>query len=125
MEGFSPKLPLTRDKTQGFFLMNLTAMDSIKQDLKMLIMTSPGERVMLPEYGVGIRRVLFEQNSELTKSSLIKTIQNQINIYMNFLIVKDIQVSENKEDENALNLSIFYTVPSINLEEELVLTLSR
>lgn len=105
--------------------MNSTATESIKQDLKMLVLTSPGERMMLPNYGVGIRRILFEQNSNLTKNSLISTIKNQVKIYMNFLSINDIQIASNNEDENSINLSIFYSIPAINIEEELILTFNR
>ena len=59
MAGISPKLPLTRDKQDGYAL-NKTELDSIKQNVKMVVLTSPGERVMDPSFGVGIRKYLFE-----------------------------------------------------------------
>ena len=32
-----------------------TVKDNVKQNLKMLLFTAPGERVMLPDYGVGLK----------------------------------------------------------------------
>jgi len=39
---------------------------AIRQSLLMLISTSPGERVMRPEYGCNLRRVLFNPNDDTT-----------------------------------------------------------
>ena len=51
MAGFAPKLPLTQDSGDGFTLIK-DFETMIRQNLKMLILTIPGERVMDPEYGV-------------------------------------------------------------------------
>ena len=59
MAGFAPKLPLARDTGDGFALIK-NFENMIKQNLKMLVLTSPGERIMIPDFGVGLRRYLFE-----------------------------------------------------------------
>ena len=53
------KLPLALSDEYGYEM--LTDLISVfKQNLKTLILTNPGERVMDPSYGVGIRKFLFE-----------------------------------------------------------------
>ena len=59
MPNYSPTLPLTIDELDGY-KMNKNIKDVIRQNFKMLILTSPGERIMLPDFGAGIRRFLFE-----------------------------------------------------------------
>jgi len=54
-----------------------TIIEQIKANLLNLLLTYPGERVNLPNYGVGLKNLLFEQNIDL--ESLKETIQNQIN----------------------------------------------
>ena len=44
MSNISPVLPLTLDPSNGF-LNNHTEVAAVIQDLKMLILTSPGERI--------------------------------------------------------------------------------
>ena len=56
MNGISPKLPLLVDKQDGPYGLNKRLNQSIKQNFKNLILTSPGERVMIPEFGVGLKR---------------------------------------------------------------------
>lgn len=38
--------------------------DCVHQDLLLLLLTSPGERVMRPDYGCHLRRLLFQPNDE-------------------------------------------------------------
>lgn len=38
----------------------------IRDELTQLILTNPGERVFLPEFGGGVRRLVFENASETT-----------------------------------------------------------
>jgi len=62
MAGYSPRVPLALDSLNGFALTQ-TIQEVAKQNLKMLVLTNPGERVMIPAFGVGIRRMLFEQQT--------------------------------------------------------------
>ena len=59
MASIGVALPITKDSSDGFTMLK-SFRKTIKQNFKMLILTSPGERVMEPEFGVGIRRFLFE-----------------------------------------------------------------
>ena len=58
MASIGVRLPLTLDSTDGFGMIK-TIRDMIKQNLKMLVLTNPGERVMEPDFGVGISQFLF------------------------------------------------------------------
>ena len=36
----------------------------IKQNLKMILLTHPGERIMVPDFGVGLPRFIFELEND-------------------------------------------------------------
>ena len=55
MAGLGPRLPLARDSGDGFGLLK-SFERMVRQNLKMLILNVPGERVMEPLYGVGLKR---------------------------------------------------------------------
>jgi phage baseplate assembly protein W len=65
MAGLSPKLPLAPDNQDGYAL-NRTYFEMVQQNLKHIILTNPGERIMDPLFGVGIKKYLFEQNTPST-----------------------------------------------------------
>ena len=54
-------LPLSLGDSDGPYLTHDDMESVAAQNLKMIVLTSPGERVMDSSFGVGIRSYLFEQ----------------------------------------------------------------
>jgi phage baseplate assembly protein W len=119
MQGYSPKLPLVKDSVDGFYSMNKTLIDSLKLDFKMLILTNPGERIMNPDFGVGLRQLLFSNNSENLQQEIRSRITSQVNKYLSFISVDLIDIFDNSADSNSYKVSIKYSIPSIKVNEEL------
>jgi hypothetical protein len=121
MQGYSPKLPLIHDATEdGLYGLNKTILDSVKQNFKMLLLTNPGERIMDSDFGVGIRRFLFEQNVEETRQQLQARIVAQTRKYLNFIKITEINISSpDSNNENLVYVNIRYTVPALNINDEL------
>lgn len=121
MQGYSPKLPLVADKSEdGPYALNKTLLESIKQNFKMLILTNPGERVMDSNFGVGLRAMLFEQDVEEIREKINSRIINQVRQYMNFIRILEINISPpDSNEENTIFISIRYTVPTLNINDEL------
>lgn len=124
MNGYSIKLPLKLDEKDGVYMSNLTLEETIKQNLKMLILTNPGERMMDPEFGVGIRNYLFSQNNQGIEEEISTRIYNQVKNYLNFVNIEDvIIISPTDVNENLLSVSIIYSIPSLNITDTLNMTL--
>ena len=115
MAGFSPKLPLMRDSRDGFRLTrNLN--EVVQQNLKMLILTSPGERVMEPTFGVGIYNFLFELEVEVTRTRIRERIDKQVDKYMPFVEIVGMDFSPSEGPDSGMNflgLTIQYRIPSL------------
>jgi phage baseplate assembly protein W len=122
--GLSPKLPLRIDPTDGYQLTK-TYREMIKQNLKMLVLTCPGERMMDPVFGVGLRNFLFEQNTPATHGSIESTIRRQIGLYMPFIEVVDVSFKSMDDDPNvvanAVHVSLNYKIKPLDTYDELVL----
>jgi len=99
MSNYSPVLPLQLDPTNGF-QNNQTIIAVVMQNLKMLVLTSPGERVMDPNFGVGMRRFLFEQNNIEAHSQISVRIRRQVLDYMPFVEIVDIKFGTEQDNEN-------------------------
>ena len=110
---YTPQLPLSRGKSFDYEYID-TTIDLVRQNFKNLLLTSPGERVMDPDFGVGTRRYLSE-SMDFVKSELPNKIRNQISKYMPFVTLKKLQVSES--GDNSLIVSIAYEVPSLGQED--------
>ena len=126
--GYSPVIPLQQDKEDGFYVLTKTIAQNTKQNFKNLLLTSPGERVMIPDFGVGIRRALFENLSFQLKNEISSRIEAQAEKYMPFLAVNEVEFldSENSPEEmleNTLAIRVFYSLPGQGIED--VITVSR
>lgn len=121
MEAIGPSLPLTRDTRSGVFSLITSYDEEIKQNFKNLILTSPGERVMNPDFGVGIRNYLFENRSN-AKSAIEQRLRSQVERYMPFILLQDVifdysdELGVPLEDRQILSIRIVYSVPDLNLE---------
>lgn len=110
---FGPRWPLKKGE-QDVYEMYDDVKDQISFYLKCLLLTSPGENISDPEYGVGLRRYLFEQNIESTRDSISSEVSNQISRYLPYLDLQDVQVgaTSTEIDANTMSLRIFYYIPS-------------
>lgn len=90
---------------------------NIKQNLKMLILTSPGERVMDPNFGVGAKRYLFEMVGEEVYAQIDSKIREQVSLYLPYVSIQRVQFSRDSNNGNRINLSITYSVPRISLTD--------
>lgn len=114
VRGLSPALPLTYDEGSGY-RMNTQFTEVVVQNLKMLILTNPGERIMEPEFGVGLKKYLFEQNVEAVHGEIEARVVTQVERYLPYIKIQQIQFfnSENSDmADNYLHITIkFYIKP--------------
>ena len=120
----SPKLPLSLDENGGF-VANKELVEAVKQNVKMLLLTIPGERIMDPEFGVGLKAYLFEMNSPSTYSSIRSKINEQIDRYMPFIQIDDLDIFQPDEltpgSENSVQVIFSYRIGPIDDIDSLVL----
>jgi len=128
MPGLSPKLPLSTDNIDGYTLIK-SYNELVTQNLKNLILTAPGERIMDPTFGVGIRNYLFEQNTPETHQEIATRIANQVSKYMPFLEVEAVFLSPREEvpdsELNSIEIQIKYFVKPLNMTDILNITVDQ
>jgi|TARA_Y100000356_G_scaffold40936_1_gene31852 phage baseplate assembly protein W len=82
-----------------------TIQEQSKANLINLLLTEPGERINLPNYGVGIKKLLFEQKINI--DILKEKIQNQTAFYIPNITVLNVETSLSEEEETVF-ISISY-----------------
>ena len=114
-DGLSPKLPLAKDPKDGYAL-NKTYTDMIKQNVKMLVLTAPGERMMDPFFGVGLRNYLFLNKVQNTNHHIEAKIREQMNTYMPFVEIVDIQFSQDVAEAEGNDLQVYMSFTIVPLD---------
>ena len=87
-----------------------TIKEQVKSNLINLLLTEPGERINEPNFGVGLKDLLFEQNPNI--ELLKEKINNQINFYIPVISLSDVDINF-ENDEYKLHIIISY---SFNLD---------
>jgi len=122
MSGIAPKLPLALDSSNGYALLK-TMRAVIKQNFKMLILTVPGERVMDPAYGVGMKTYLFNSFNENTYADIDSKIREQTKTYMPFVKIRSVSFGVADQDTSQLGIAIKYSIPRIGVTDLLEFTI--
>ena len=127
MPNYSPSLPLTYSPRDGAFE-NLQDLISVTtQNLKMILLTAPGEKIMDPEFGVGMRNQLFEQNDISTYTKIKSNINRQVRKYLPFVDIEEVNFRSEDTDfdiqSNRVNVTIRFYIRPLNASEELNLNL--
>ena len=91
----------------GVFNSTYTTAEQVKSNLLNVVLTEPGERVFKPNFGVGLRNQLFENN--IKKEELTDKISNQISRYIPQIELTNVIV-EKANDSHELYVRIFYKV---------------
>lgn len=99
--------------------------ECVRQAILLLIRTRPGERVMRPDYGCKLSRLIFAPNDETTAGLAIHYVREAIEVWepRARIVTVDAAAVENKPD--VLEISLQYrvvatqSVESLNLQVDL------
>ena len=122
-------------KTPQGLLSPVKNYEAIKADLLQLLLTNPGERVMIPDFGTPLRTLIFEQNTttlaENARTMIIEAIRNwEPRIAVQNITVRNQGTMFDNDDAdpdsvgNELYISITFSTPdNIRETDTLVLQL--
>jgi phage baseplate assembly protein W len=116
MSSLAVKLPLMYSQENGYMMIK-SMLPMIRQNLKMLLLTNPGERIMVPAFGVGMRTYLFENFDETTYAKIRARVKSQAKIFMPYITINNIQFIPEDMDNGKLSLIIRYVVPSLRSQD--------
>lgn len=85
------------DKKNGIFNQSYTDREQVISNLRNLLLTRKGERIMQPEFGTDLQYYLFEQiTDELEfQEKLIGEIRSSLNFWMPYVSIQDLKVDTN------------------------------
>ena len=104
-------LPL-KNGDGGFFEQNFTTFEQARSNLKNLLLTKRGERVLQPNFGSGLQDLLFEPIDEEFEGKLVDTITESVSTWLPYINIEDIDVNMNDEnkDNNRVGVEIKFKV---------------
>ena len=122
-----------RQDPMGYFRTQ-TSIDQIKSDLLILLLTTPGSRCMLPNFGTPLKQLIFEPNDAALANRARDMIIESIRKWEPRIVVEEIEVSSSidvdslsnddprENIDNILSIRIlFYDPENIKMVQELKL----
>ena len=100
-------LPIQRGN-DGYFRQSFRTFDQVRSNLKNLLLTKRGERLLQPDFGSGLHDLLFNPATEKFEEDLETTINDAVAKWLPYVVVEDINIDISKEmtDNNQAKVSL-------------------
>lgn len=104
-------LPIKRG-SNGFFEQAFTTYDQAKANLKNLLLTAKGERIMQPNFGCGIHSLLFEPLDGVFEDKLQTVITETVSYWLPYITIEeiDVEMTDEMKDRHQANMRIGFRV---------------
>lgn len=116
--GTGLKFPLRIDADNGFETVSYE--EDIKEAIRIILQTTPGERVMRPEFGCGINEYAF---SVINTSNLVQIeneVKRSLTLFEPRIVLEGVKASADDEGNGRILVSIDYAVKSSNGRHNIV-----
>ena len=99
--------PMDYTDTQGFFRKTKTVLEQSRHNLRNLLLTTPGERIMQPNFGSQLKSIVFEQGQDIPNrvEEVVRSTTDTFLPYINIINVFTVQ------EKNEVNVQIEFSVP--------------
>lgn len=90
--------------------------DAIKNSIKNIFYTSPGEKILNPEFGLDLRQFLFEPITSKNADLIRRIIFGEIERFEPRIVVRYVDVAP-VFDRDEYNISLTFAVPTLNITD--------
>ena len=105
--------PFGRQPNQdGYFKTTKTTVESVKNNIRLLLQTELGERAMQPFLGMNLRQFIFEQITEDVKVQIENNIVDVFETWLPFVELRDLQIGSEAADtdKNRISIDIVFNI---------------
>jgi uncharacterized protein len=88
--------------------------EDVDQAIQIILLTEPGERPMLPEFGGGLRHFVFEPNSPATHRAIEREVKSALIDWEARIDVENVAVTPDSVQPNLLFINVDYKVRATN-----------
>ena len=99
------KFPLVDDVEKNIlFKQNFVSKDALVSNLLLLLLTEEGERFYMSDYGINLKKYIFQPNDQITESEVTEELRDRVKQFIPQLTISSVQFfrSEVDEDNNPL-----------------------
>ncbi len=94
---------------------------NVREAIRIVLSTEPGERLRLPAFGAGLRRFLFEPNTLATHTLIRQTIAEALKRWEPRIQVEAVEVQVDEADAESALATITYRLVATQVQERVSL----
>lgn len=92
----------------------------VRESLRIILSTTPGERIMHPTFGCGLRALVFESVDESLKTRIRDAIVRAVALFEHRVEVELVAVHTDALDAGLLNIELAYRIRATNTPANMV-----
>lgn len=100
-----------------------TLEQSVRDSIRVILMTRPGEQLMRPRYGAGLENFLDEGNTVALRAQIQSTIMQSLQNYENRITVDAVDVDPVPNSPAEVQVQIYYRMLRTNAAQKIGLTM--
>ncbi|WP_164018264.1 GPW/gp25 family protein [Pyxidicoccus trucidator] len=97
---------------------------NVREAIQVILATEPRERLLLPEFGAGLARFLFEPNTVTTRHQIAERITRALALWEPRISVESVSVEADAQDARAATATITYKLVATGARERLSLNIT-
>jgi len=110
--------------SKAVFNSTYTTKDALKSNIVNYFLTEKGERFFNPDFGAGLRAILFDQMTEEKGEEIKHRIASGIAEWFPNVVVNKVKVGSSP-DTNTTTIYLNYSVAQTNIQDELVINFEQ
>ena len=96
--------------------------DSVKQSIRIILQTTPGEQLMRPDFGAGLREFVNEPNTLTTRRRIRDRVSEALERWEDRIMLDRVEVSEVVGEPTHIRVVIGYRLKRTGVPQQLGLT---
>jgi uncharacterized protein len=94
--------------------------EDIRQAILIILETSPGERVMRPDFGCGLMDLVFEPATYATEAQVQQVVEQALVFWEPRIDVQEVKTVLDRAERNRIDITIIYKIRTTNTFYNLV-----
>jgi phage baseplate assembly protein W len=101
---------------KGVFNQSYSTEEQSISNLKNLLLTVKGERVMQPNFGTSLQRLIFEQNVDDLSGTIENELTDSINFWLPYIVIQNIDILQ-IQDSYSILVRLYFSVTEVGANQ--------
>lgn len=98
--------------------------ENIRQSVRIILLTEPGERMMHPKFGTKLHQFLFENGSSQTREMICREVCHSLRMWEKRIQDIHVEAQMAPEDQGELHVAVTYRIVDREEEERVEVTVT-